>query len=276
MWTSSVKNTASSNPRASGTPAGGCFFRCLVLLGALLSSQQVSLAADCSLDRADEIATLARVIDGDTIRLGDGRRVRFSAINTPEIARGNKPAEPFGEQAKKRLQQLIGDKTLLLRHDRRRRDKYKRLLSHVFLPDGTNVQAWLLEQGLAIHSLEPPNLWRTDCYAAKEREARRARRGLWQHPRYRPLEARQVRRDTTGFYRVSGQIQAIERNRGRIWLRLSDKLALRIEKRDRRYFPAGMLEKLLDKRVIAKGWMFPYRDGLDLRLRHPAALEIIE
>ena len=276
MWTSSVKSTASSNSRAFGSFAGGRLFRGLALLGGLLLGQQAGLAADCGLDRADETVSLQRVIDGDTIRLSDGRKVRFSAINTPEIARGKRPAEPFGKQAKERLRQLIAGKTLLLRHDKRRHDKYKRLLSHVFLADGTNVQAWLLEQGLAIHSLEPPNLWRTDCYAAKEREARQARRGLWRHPRYQPLQARRAQRENTGFYRVSGRVQDIERTKGRIWLRLSDTLALRIEKRDRRYFPAGMLEKLAGKRVIAKGWVFPYRDGLNLRLRHPAALEIIE
>ncbi len=232
----------------------------------------------CALDRADETVTVARVIDGDTVRLADGRKLRFTAINTPEIARGkHKPAEPFGHAAKERLQQrLSGQNQLLLRHDTRRRDKYKRLLSHAFLPDGTNVQAWLLEQGLAQHSLEPPNLWHTACYAEAERRARQARRGLWTHPHFRAIDAAAVDNSTTGFRRVRGQIQGLERHKGRIWLRLSDKLALRIEKRDLKYFASATLERLTGKTVIAKGWMFPYRDELNLRLRHPAALEIIE
>ena len=46
-----------------------------------------------------EFAKVQRVIDGDTIVLSDGRRVRYIGMNTPELHHPTKPVQCFGEEA---------------------------------------------------------------------------------------------------------------------------------------------------------------------------------
>jgi len=60
------------------------------------------------------IATITRVSDGDTVTATDARstklRIRLLGIDAPEIAHGNKPGQPFGEEARQYLDYLIGGK----------------------------------------------------------------------------------------------------------------------------------------------------------------------
>ena len=60
-----------------------------------------------------------------------------------------------------------------------RRDKYGRLLAYVYLPDGTFVNAWLVEQGYAQVMTISPNVKYQEVFLKLQREAREAGRGLW-------------------------------------------------------------------------------------------------
>jgi endonuclease YncB( thermonuclease family) len=64
-------------------------------------------AVECRADRIDETVSVSQVVDGDTLRLKDGRLIRFIGINTPELARKEKPAEPLAKKARKVLQSLL-------------------------------------------------------------------------------------------------------------------------------------------------------------------------
>ena len=50
-----------------------------------------------------------QVIDGDTLRLQDGRSVRLIGINAPEIGRKGQSDEPYAVAARRRLQALVDD-----------------------------------------------------------------------------------------------------------------------------------------------------------------------
>ena len=50
-------------------------------------------------------------------------------------------------------------------------------------------------------------------------------------------------------------------------------MAARIDREDLKYFSTGSLRDLLHKRVIVRGWLYPNRDELQLRLRYPTDLE---
>ena len=50
---------------------------------------------------------VAKVVDGDTLRLVDGRSVRLIGINTPELGRDGRKAEPFAVAAQRRLRALV-------------------------------------------------------------------------------------------------------------------------------------------------------------------------
>ncbi len=94
-----------------------------------------------------ETVTILRVIDGDTCRLEDGRRVRYLGINAPE------EGDPHANEATLANNRLVGGKTVRLEFHRSRQDKYGRLLAYVFVDD-TFVNETLLRQGLGpVHTI---------------------------------------------------------------------------------------------------------------------------
>src|SRR5690606_15600878 len=109
---------------------------------------------------------------------------------------------------------------------------YGRTLAHVYDSRGRNLEERLLAEGLAFQIAIAPNAALSFCHAAAEREARRARRGLW---RRLPLQSPwQLRR--SGFALVQGRIARVERNRGGVWLQLDGPLVLRVEPKHLRQF----------------------------------------
>lgn len=118
---------------------------------------------------------VTRVIDGDTIVIEGGRRVRYIGINTPET---HGKAQPFGQEATEANRALVEGKMVRLEKDVSETDKYGRLLRYVYV-DGTFVNAELVRQGYAQAVSYPPDVKYQDCFRALEREAREARRGLW-------------------------------------------------------------------------------------------------
>jgi len=88
-------------------------------------------------------AVVTRVIDGDTIVVEGGERVRLLDIDTAETG------EPCYREAKDRLAELIdGQKVRLETNGLEDKDQYGRLLRYVFLED-TNINLLMVEEGLA-------------------------------------------------------------------------------------------------------------------------------
>ena len=125
---------------------------------------------------------LLRVVDGDTIRVlfeGRDERVRYVGIDTPEIAhRPGEAAEPLGEEAADANRRLLGAGPLRLVFDVERRDRYGRLLAYVHGGDVMLNEA-LVRAGYAQTLTIPPNIRHAERFAALQREARAAGRGLW-------------------------------------------------------------------------------------------------
>ena len=61
----------------------------------------------CPAPRAVTYAQVERVVDGDSLRLKDGRSVRLIGLNAPETGKKGRPDEPFADAARKRLQALV-------------------------------------------------------------------------------------------------------------------------------------------------------------------------
>ncbi|MEK6791286.1 MAG: thermonuclease family protein [Deltaproteobacteria bacterium] len=114
------------------------------------------------------------VIDGDTIILQSGERVRYVGIDTPE--RG----EPFYGKAKRRNKELVSLVPITLEIcDSERTDKHGRLLTNV-LVSNVSVNEALLKEGLArALIILPCGLKVADRYRALEAEARDKRLGIW-------------------------------------------------------------------------------------------------
>ncbi|MDH5300265.1 MAG: thermonuclease family protein [Gammaproteobacteria bacterium] len=286
--TNSAKNTASSKPCAcrrvvsSNRPAvlhllfsQFRYSLLLLLFPALAAAEDASL---CPADQPfDQTVTVSRVIDGDTVLLSDGRKLRFAAINAPELTQRNRQEEPGALQAKQALQHWLADNPQLqLRLDESTRDPYQRLLAHPFLADGQNLQALMLQQGLAAHIVDPNSLWAHRCYAALEKHAQQQQLGMWASPRFAAIATDRLGSHDHGFYRISGKVEKVWSSNRTTWLQLSDRVSLRIEDEDLKYFKNFSLEALRSHEIEAKGWLFPYRNGLNLRIKHPGALRILD
>jgi len=231
----------------------------------------------CAADRYDGTGQVGAVFDGDTLALGDGTKVRLGGIDTPETGRDGEPSEAFAEAAYRHLLQMAAPgERVKLRFDLERRDRYGRVLAHVFLADGSNVQASLLRRGLATTLVVPPNEWSHACYARIEARARAARRGIWSLARYQAVPAEALDAEARGFRIVTGVIRRIGESRHNLWLNLSPDFALRIPRGDLDNFRDVDLHRLRGRRVEARGWIHERRQQLRMTIRHPAALHLTE
>ena len=146
--------------------------RPLFLLVALI----LTLAACRS--EAGRTVRVRYVIDGDTVVLSTGEKVRYLGINAPEVAHDEAPGEPFGDEARRRNKELVLTRKVRLEFGPRREDPYGRLLAYVYLEDGRLVNEILLEEGLAwLYDWKGLRLRRRLLLA--QRRALSGRRGLW-------------------------------------------------------------------------------------------------
>ena len=122
-----------------------------------------------------ETATVIQVIDGDTITIEGGYRVRYIGIDTPEV---HPELEDFGIAAWQVNRQLVEGKKVRLERDVSETDKYGRLLRYVFAGD-IFVNGELVRQGLAQAKAYPPDTRYQDYLEQMEAEAKEARRGIW-------------------------------------------------------------------------------------------------
>jgi endonuclease YncB( thermonuclease family) len=251
-------------------PLRGAFF----IFSTLLATASPATVPECPLPAGSERVRVKHVIDGDTLRLADDRRLRLIGINAPESRRGEHPPQPLATAAGAALEALLEQQgyRLTLHFDSSRQDHYRRLLAHASLPDGSNPAEHLLEQGLATALAVPPNTGMADCYQRLEQRARATRRGIWALPAYRSVAAAGLRPDARGFRLVQGRINKVRHSRHSVWLQLDGPLAARISRRDLSHFPADYPDSLLGQRVELRGWLKPDGDGLKVSIRHPAAI----
>lgn len=125
-----------------------------------------------------EKAIVTRVVDGDTIVLQDGRRVRYIGMNTPEIVDPRRPVECFGKEASEKNKELVEGKEVELEKDVSETDKYGRLLRYVYV-DNLLVNDYLVRNGYAYASSYPPDVTYQKQFLESQREAQIQKLGLW-------------------------------------------------------------------------------------------------
>lgn len=137
-------------------------------------------------------ALVKRAVDGDTLLLESGERVRLIGIDTPEMHESNKlyrdaqrsheditTIKELGMRSYEFTKNLVEGKRVSLEFDVERFDRYKRLLAYVYLKDGTFLNAEIVKQGYASLLTFPPNVKYADLFLKLYQEARENRRGLW-------------------------------------------------------------------------------------------------
>ena len=127
---------------------------------------------------AKDLARVKRVVDGDTLLLTNGERVRLIGVDTPETKHPQKPVQYFGKEAYLFTKRMVEGKEVRLEYDWQKRDKYGRLLAYVYLLDGTFLNAEIIKQGFGFAYTRFPFKFLEE-FRRYEREARENRRGLW-------------------------------------------------------------------------------------------------
>lgn len=124
-----------------------------------------------------DTATVTRIIDGDTVELEGGERVRYLMVNTPETTGGKN--ECYGTNAVTFNTDLVLGKDVELRYDVEKQDQFGRTLAWVTV-DGMEVNRLIIERGYGCLLHIPPNgNDRIDEFEMLEQTARLSMRGLW-------------------------------------------------------------------------------------------------
>ena len=126
-------------------------------------------------------ARVTAVIDGDTVDVvvaGRTERVRLLGVDTPETVDPGRPVGCYGPEAAAFTAARLSGRTVRLRFDRQRRDRYGRLLAYVEV-GGRRFNDELLAGGYARLLVIPPNGRHGRTMLDEELTARSAGRGLW-------------------------------------------------------------------------------------------------
>ena len=145
----------------------------------------------------DRFYRVKRVVDGDTLLLTNGDRVRLIGVDTPEVhpskklyrdaertGRDIKTIIAMGKKASAFTKSLVNKNEVRLEYDQANaqighRDKYGRVLAYVYLNDGTLVNAEIIKQGYGFAYTRFP-FKHMEEFRRYEREARENKRGLWE------------------------------------------------------------------------------------------------
>lgn len=131
-------------------------------------------------------ARVTRVVDGDTLKAsvaGRTETVRVIGLDTPESVKPGTPVECFSLRATAAAKGLLPvGAAIRVESDptQAARDRYGRLLAHVWLAGGTLYAEQMIRGGFGIHYVYGgvPSIYARQLAAAQD-EARTAQRGLW-------------------------------------------------------------------------------------------------
>ncbi len=122
---------------------------------------------------------IKKVIDGDTVVLGNGERLRYAGINTLELHTLEGIPQPFAREAYELNKKLVEGKYLYLKLSKRKRDRHGRLLGELYFENGTSVSEILVKKGLALVCKYKGNQDLYFKYLPLQREALKKRIGIF-------------------------------------------------------------------------------------------------
>ncbi len=251
----------------------------------LLSS--ASVLAECGRPDTASIA-VAKVQDGDTLKLSDGRSVRVLGINAPEITVGQKRGQPLGQEAlvsaRKFVAQAGGE--VRLGFDVEKRDHYGRWLAHVYDNSGRSLAVEQVRAGMAFQISVPPNRAQESCLSSVEARARKNPSGVWRNSYWSSFPSTSLTTSDTGFRLVRGKVARVDVNSS-VWIELEGELVAQIKKSDWQAFGRSDWQSLVGKTLEVRGWITARKDSgsskegkrrfkaLVISLRAPSSLKVI-
>lgn len=229
--------------------------------------------------------TATSIIDGDTLVLDDGRKVRLVGIQAPKLPLGRAGFRkwPLADEAKAALSALAHGRRLRVLFGGARMDRHGRVLAHLARADeGLWIQGAMLRRGMARVYSFPDNRKAIAPMLALERLARAEKRGIWAHPFYAIVPHGKAGRYIGTFQLVEGRVRrtaVIRRwayiNFGADWRR---DFTISIRRRDLRRFRKAFgrkLKALEGKWVRVRGWL-RWFNGPMIEATHRGQIEVLK
>ncbi len=133
---------------------------------------------------------IRRVIDGDTVELENGERVRLIGVDTPEIYDERKPVMYFAHEASNFTKQIAEGEKVRLEFDENNtylehKNKYGRTLAYIYLQDGAFLNAEIIKQGYGFAYTKFPFKYMEE-FRRYQQEAMENEKGLWLETSHNP------------------------------------------------------------------------------------------
>ncbi|MFZ2444972.1 MAG: thermonuclease family protein [Syntrophobacteraceae bacterium] len=185
----------------------------ILFIPAIVAAASLGWAAGAG--RVPSEAVVRFVIDGDTIVLDTGEKVRYLGIDAPEKGHGGESSDCYGRKARKANSGMVLGKKIMLRYDGEKHDRHGRLLAYVHAPDGTCVNVEQVKSGNAWIYTTPGRSEMFPELLKAQREAIGERRGLWGACPVDPAPAYVANRRSYVFHRPECRLGRKMSARGR-------------------------------------------------------------
>lgn len=153
-----------------------------------------------------EEAVVMDVIDGDTIILANGKRVRYIGMDTPELNNSSGRSTCYAKEARNKNRELVLGKKIKMEKDISEDDKYGRLLRYIYVDD-VFVNKLLVEEGYAVAVAYPPDLKYQLQFKEAERSAFDNNLGLWGQCSRQPSDYNSAEIERLKYCVVKGNIE---------------------------------------------------------------------
>jgi len=227
--------------------------------------------------------TVVEIVDGDTLKLQDGREVRLVGLQAPKLPLGRRGFHPWplARESKQALSRLTLRKRVTLHFGGRRKDRHGRVLAHLAGTAGNWIQGTMLSLGMArVYSFRD-NRMAVRSMLDLEKQARRQRLGIWRHPYYRIRRDTDAGSDIGSFQLVAGRVRAVATVRGTTYLNFGadwrQDFTVTVRNRFRRHFDAAGLSPatLEGRKIRVRGWL-DSRNGPMIEATHPEQIEVLD
>lgn len=202
---------------------------------------------------AEPVESIVKVIDGDTVILSNGDKVRLLGINAPEVGYNGSVSDEGGVKAKTFLKNLILNKRVQIERDVELEDRYGRRLAHLFLENGLHINLEILRQGYATVAIHPPNLKYVDNFIRAQSVAEERGLGIWSLDAYEVRNVALIKARQSGQWgRVSGKVGGLTRLKKGAKLWLDDDFYVWISRKNFPYFQS--IENYRGRDIEVRGW----------------------
>lgn len=228
-------------------------------------------------------ARVVDVVDGVTLSLDNGKKLRLSGIWVPWETGDDQGAAVAAATA--HLKKIVGGRFVRLyqtkKQDIGRENRMGHMLAHVERDDGLWLQGELLNEGLAHVMTTETTPEQAERMYTFERAARAEKKGLWSDPRWNVLTPDEAKNYNGEFRIIEGKVYSIAMRNNVFYVNFSkdwkDDFTLTIPSSRRMAFArAGYnIQSLTNKNIRVRGWMRQHNGPL-IEITHPQQIEILD